>query len=74
MGAGFSALQINQNDFMQILTRVCPIVSFSFCLLGGIILLLNGLDREDFVWSSFGLFLIGMAFFIGPMLWVSTKK
>jgi hypothetical protein len=54
--------------FMKTWIKIAPVVSFIFCLLGGLILLLNGIDREDFVWCGLGLFFIGIAFFVGPML------
>lgn len=72
--AVFSLFRLNQNAIMQAVAQVGPMVSFASCLLGGVILLLNGLDREDFVWSSFGLIFIGIAFFVGPMLWLAARK
>jgi hypothetical protein len=72
--AVFSVLQLSQNPIMQLLARFGPMVSFVFCLLGGAVLLLNGMDRADYVWSGMGFFFIGIAFFVGPMLWLSAKK
>jgi hypothetical protein len=59
---------------MKTLARIGPVASFMFCLLGGVVLLLNGLDHESGLVSGSGLFCIGMAFFVGPMLWVVAEK
>ena len=37
-------------------------------------LLLNGLDKEDGFLSGLGLFCIGVAFFVGPMLGLAIEK
>jgi hypothetical protein len=58
---------------MKTWTKKAAIVSFTFCLLGGLVLLLNGIDRQDITWSGLGLFFIGVAFFVGPMLWSVDK-
>ena len=59
---------------MKTLARIGPVVSFLFCLLGGVVLLLNGIDKESGLMSGIGLFFIGMAFFVGPMLWLAAEK
>ena len=59
---------------MKTLARIGPVVSFTFCLLGGVVLLLNGIDNESGLLSGIGLFFIGMAFFVGPMLWLAAEK
>ncbi len=59
---------------MITLVRIGPISSFVFCLLGGLVLLLNGVDKENGLLCGVGLFCIGMAFFVGPMLWVASEK
>jgi membrane-bound ClpP family serine protease len=58
---------------MKAWIRIAPVVSFVFCLLGGIILVLNGLDRSDFAWCGLGLFFIGIAFIVGPMLGLAAE-
>jgi hypothetical protein len=59
---------------MRTLARIGPVTSFVLCLLGGLVLLLNGVDKENGLLCGIGLFCIGMAFFVGPMLWVAIEK
>jgi hypothetical protein len=59
---------------MNTIWKTAPITSFIFCLLGGLVLLLNGLDKEDGYLSGLGLFCIGVAFFVGPMLGLALEK
>jgi hypothetical protein len=59
---------------MNTLWKASPIISFVCCLLGGVIFLLHGIDREDFWFCGFGLFCIGVAFFVGPMLGLAIER
>ena len=36
----------------------------------------TGLDRsgEDVIWTGIGLYFVGKAFFVGPMLWLAAEK
>jgi hypothetical protein len=61
---------------MKTSARVAAILSFAFCLLGGVWLL----SRADFKTSNdvlgiaIGFYFIGKAFFVGPMLWLAAGK
>ena len=62
---------------MKTLAQVGAVASFAFCLLGGLwILTKTGFDRsgDAFVWTGMGLYFIGKAFFVGPMLWLAAAK
>jgi hypothetical protein len=58
---------------LQVIGRLGAIMAFLFCLLAGLwILQFVGLDKgkDGAVWSAMGLYFIGKAFFVGPMLWI----
>jgi len=62
---------------MKTFTRVGAVFSFLFCSLGGLCVLipaLSGPAQEGFVLAALGLFLVGMAFFFGSMLWLTGEK
>lgn len=59
---------------MEKLARIGPATSFVFCLLGGVVMALNGIDKENALVGGLGSVYIGIAFFVGPMLWIATKK
>ncbi|HZQ46991.1 MAG TPA: hypothetical protein VFC07_08270 [Verrucomicrobiae bacterium] len=59
---------------MKTLARTGPVISFVFCCLGGAVLLLNGIDKENGFFCGLGLFFVGMAFYVGPMLWLVADK
>jgi hypothetical protein len=62
---------------MKTLARIGAGLSFTFCLLGGMwVLTKTGLDRsgEDVIWTGIGLYFVGKAFFVGPMLWLAAEK
>lgn len=61
-------------DVMNSLARNAPVISFVFCFLGGMVLLLDGIDKENGFFCGLGLFFIGIAFFVGPMLWLVAAK
>jgi hypothetical protein len=61
---------------LKLLTRFCALVAFLCCLLSGLWILHNvGLQsRADAVWTALGLYLVGKAFFVGPMLLVAAES
>jgi hypothetical protein len=62
---------------MKTLARVGAGFSFTFFLLaGGTILAKTHFqtDGENVVLTALGLFLVGTAFFVGPMLWLAAEK
>ena len=62
---------------MKTFSRVGAVVSFLSCFLGGVCMLKPAFSspKEDaFVLTALGLFLIGMAFFFGSMLWLAGQK
>src|SRR5262245_18723162 len=65
------------NIVMKTLARVGAVTSFLFCFLGGVCILKPALSatREDgFVLAALGLFLIGLAFFFGSILWLTGER
>ena len=53
----------------QILGRYSAILAFVFCLGCGLwLLILTGFDTSDPVATGIGLYFVGKAFFVGPML------
>jgi len=64
------------NDKIKIIGIACALAAFVFCLGAGLwILTKTGLDRgEDAVTAGLGLYFIGKAFFVGPMLWITARK
>ena len=58
------------------LATLAAVVSFILCLIAGLwILVFVGFDTEDPVVTGIGLYFVGKAFFVGPMLLlVSAKK
>ena len=61
---------------MRKLCVVCALLAFVFCLGGGLwILSKTGLDHgNDAVSAGIGLYFIGKAFFVGPMLLIAALK
>ena len=55
---------------------VCALLAFVFCFGGGLwILSKTGFDHgNDAVFTGIGLYLIGKAFFVGPLLLIATLK
>jgi len=51
-------------------------IAFVFCLAGGAWILthVDVTDKEDALWTGIGLYFIGKAFFVGPMLLVAAGK
>jgi hypothetical protein len=61
---------------MKTLARVAAVLAFLFCLFGGLWILFNvGFkSKDDAVWTGLGLYFIGKAFFVGPMLLVGAEQ
>jgi len=61
---------------MKTLARIGAVLSFLFCITGGIWLLAAaGFNRKDDALSTaIALYFIGKAFFVGPMLWLAADK
>ena len=65
------------NTIMKTLARIGAGLSFTFFLLSGVCLLTTTSFRisgEYVVLTALGLFLVGTAFFVGPMLWLAAEK
>ena len=61
---------------MKTLARVAAVVAFLFCLIGGLWILCHvGFKSSDdnAVWTGLGLYFVGKAFFVGPMLLVAAE-
>jgi hypothetical protein len=62
---------------MKTIARVGAGLSFTCFFVAGAAVLANVNPRrpgEEVVLIAIGLFLVGIAFFVGPMLWVAAEK
>lgn len=61
---------------MKRLLQGAAIAAFLFCLAAGLWILHNvGIQsRSDAVWTALGLYFVGKAFFVGPMLLVAAEQ
>jgi hypothetical protein len=59
---------------MKILARFSAVVAFLLCLIGGIWVIANSDSGEEEIWIGIGLYLIGKAFFVGPMLLIAAEQ
>jgi hypothetical protein len=61
---------------MKILARIGAVLSFFFCLLGGLWILSRAdfSSKEDLLGTAIGFYFVGKAFFVGPMLWLAAEK
>ena len=62
---------------MKTLARIGAGLSFTFFLLAGVSILTKThfqIDGERLVLTALGLFLVGTAFFVGPMVWLAAEK
>lgn len=51
------------------------LLSFLFCLWGGLWLLTSaGFDHKDPLGTAIGLYFVGKAFFVGPMLYLTMHR
>jgi hypothetical protein len=60
----------------QKLACVAGVLASVFCLIAGLWILksVDFFKKDDAIWVGMGLYFIGKAFFVGPMLWISAKK
>jgi hypothetical protein len=66
-----------QNYQMKAVAQIGAVMAFALCFLGGaLILTVNGLDtsKDHVVWTAMGLYFIGKAFFVGPMLFIVAER
>ena len=69
-----ASVEYTKHHYENIGTRR-GIFAFLLCLIGGLWILLHvGSSKDDAVWSGIGLYFIGKAFFIGPMLLVAAEQ
>ena len=62
---------------VTLLGKVFGVVSFVLCLAGGVWILANvGFDTngDDAVWTGMGLYFVGKAFFVGPMVMLASRQ
>ena len=62
---------------MKTLARAAAVMAFLFCLFGGLWILLHvGFKSkgDDAIWTGLGLYFVGKAFFVGPMLLVAAEQ
>lgn len=59
---------------MKTLARISAVAAFALCLAGGIWVIAKSDSEGDGVWIGIGLYLIGKAFFVGPMLLIASEQ
>ena len=64
---------------LKLIGRVGAVLAFLFCLIGGGMIVIifaqdKGTDKSYMFWMGFGLYFVGKAFFVGPMLWLATEQ
>lgn len=61
---------------LKVLTQFAACAAFLFCLAAGLWILHNvGIQsRSDAVWTALGLYFVGKAFFVGPMLLIMAEQ
>ena len=59
---------------MKTLARISAVLAFLLCLSGGLWILFHVKDKDDAVWMGIGLYFVGKAFFVGPMLLVAAEQ
>ena len=66
------------NKSLRILARISAALAFLMCLCGGLWILTSvGFVRgntDGAVWTGLGLYFVGKAFFVGPMLLVAAEQ
>ena len=64
------------NTKLKMLARVAAVAAFLLCLAGGLWILVHvGFQSgSDAVWTGIGLYFVGKAFFVGPMLLVAAEQ
>jgi len=62
-------------ETMKRIARVGAVLSFTLCLLGGLWILAKcSLSKDDALSLGIGLYFVGKAFFVGPMLWLVADR
>jgi hypothetical protein len=67
----------DMNTKLKALGRAAAALAFLFCLAGGIWILKTTAGKshgDDAVWTGIGLYFIGKAFFVGPMLLIAAEQ
>jgi hypothetical protein len=61
---------------MKRLARIGAVLSSLFCLAGGLWILghVSLSDKSDMLATGIGLYFVGKAFFVGPMLFVAAER
>jgi hypothetical protein len=61
---------------LRILGRIGAVLAFLFCLLGGLWILRDCWlgHKDDALAMGIGLYFVGKAFFVGPMLWLASER
>ena len=61
---------------MKTIITVSAILASVLCFLGGILILrhVDFSSKDDAIWGGIGLYFVGKAFFVGPMLWLTLQK
>ena len=59
---------------MKTLARISAVIAFLLCLIGGLWILFHVKAKDDAVWVGIGLYFVGKAFFVGPMLLVAAEQ
>jgi hypothetical protein len=59
---------------MKTLAQGAAALASAFCLIGGLWILLRSNDKNDALSTGIGLYFIGKAFFVGPMLLVAEQQ
>ena len=63
------------NTRMRRLGIVSAVLAFLFCLAGGVWILINvGFDSDDALGTGIGLYFVGKALFVGPMLLIASLQ
>jgi len=59
---------------MKMLSRVAAVLAFLFCFAGGVWFLCHATGNDNVLSVGLGLYFVGKAFFVGPMLWLSSER
>jgi len=64
------------NTKLKVMAQLAAAVAFIFCLVAGLWILskVGFKSGDDSVWTGMGLYFIGKAFFVGPMLLVAAEQ
>lgn len=58
------------------LGTIAAAIAFLLCLVGGLVVICSAcglLDDDQFIWVGMGMYFMGKAFFVGPMLLLASK-